>query len=297
MAAALDVALGVLNGLVGDYLARTGNGLATEMQLVQDGRAVPLDRTGLARAFPGATPRIVLLVHGILGTEHVWTLPRGGDYGSMLARDRDYTPLYVRYNSGRAIEESGAALADLIRRLVDAYPVPITELLPIGYSMGGLVVRAATRVAAAARDPWLGLVRRAIYLGTPHRGAPLERLGRAAAGALRAAPSAWTELVASIADLRSAGMKDLGDAERSPLLPCMKHHFVAGTLSGDATLAAILGDAIVPVASATDGACVDRASFGAPPGHVRILPGVGHIALARHDDVYAQIRAWCEEAA
>ena len=34
----LDRALAVLNGLVGDYLARTNNGLATEMACYRDGR-------------------------------------------------------------------------------------------------------------------------------------------------------------------------------------------------------------------------------------------------------------------
>ena len=40
----LEQLIGALNGAVGDYLKRTGNGLATPMQIIRDGRAVDLSR-------------------------------------------------------------------------------------------------------------------------------------------------------------------------------------------------------------------------------------------------------------
>ncbi|GAC1541913.1 MAG: hypothetical protein NVS3B10_06410 [Polyangiales bacterium] len=313
----LDFALGVLNGAVGDYLARTGNGLAIEMECFVAGRPLPMTRAALTAAHPDASPRVVILLHGVMCTEQVWTLPDGDDYGAMLARDLGYTPLYVRYNSGLAIADSGASLDRLLTALVAAYPTPIDELLPIGFSMGGLVVRSACHAASVAGRPstWLPLVRRAMYVGTPHLGAPLERLGRVVTRVLEAIPDPYTRLLAELGQLRSDGVKDLGDADLRhedrarrrphfalrdarhpvPMLPSIRHYLVAGSLWSDPRLAALFGDVLVPVASGTDGSCVDRDSLALPPSHVRVLRGVGHMDLAHHPDVYAHLRAWCEE--
>ena len=87
MASTLDEILAVLNGAVGDMLARTSNGLQLEMGWVRNGLPLRPERAALARAYPGATPRVVVLVHGLMCTESIWTLPDGSDYGSLLARD------------------------------------------------------------------------------------------------------------------------------------------------------------------------------------------------------------------
>jgi hypothetical protein len=251
-------------------------------------------------------------------TESIWLQPDGSDYGSLLARDFGYTPLYVRYNTGSPIADNGAALDALLRALVLIYPGPIDELLPLGYSMGGLVIRSACHFAALDSAPWLSLVRHAIYVATPHRGAPAERFGRILSRVLKAVPDPYAQLVGQLADLRSAGVKDLGDADLRhedraavhgrlslrdlhhplPLLPSIRHRLIAGALPATPLLAELFGDALVPVGSATDGR--SRAGHASrevalPAGHVRVIPGLSHLALARHPDVYAQIRAWCEE--
>src|SRR5690349_6664869 len=113
----LDLAISVLNGAVGDYLARTGNGLAIPMSLVD--RDTPGEPTG----------KLVVLVHGLMCTETIWDFPEGGDYGAWLARDLGYTPLYVRYNSGLPIAENGAALSHLLQTLAGSWPLPIEELV------------------------------------------------------------------------------------------------------------------------------------------------------------------------
>ena len=317
----LEATLGILNGTIGDYLARAGNGLATPMALIHQGTPIPFDRAGLAWALPEATPRAVLLVHGIMCTETVWEPDAAGDdragpdYGALLARDLGYTPLYLRYNTGRAIPDNGAALARLLEALLDLYPVPLEEILLLGHSMGGLVARSACHVASVSGQRWLRLVRRAIYVGTPHLGAPYERLGRVVTRLLRAVGDPYTRLAAEIGDLRSDGIKDLGDGDLRhedrarrqatlalrdrrhpvPLLPEIEHYLVAGSLVAQPLLAALLGDAVVPVLSAVGGAGGDGDGLGLPASHVLYLPGVGHMALARHPEVYAQIRSWCEE--
>jgi triacylglycerol lipase len=290
----LDFAVGVLNGLIGDYLARTNNGLATEMAFCRDGDPVPASREGLARAYPRASPRVAVLVHGILATEDLWAFPDGGDYGSLLERDLGLTALYVRYNSGLPIAENGAALADLLETLVDAYPAALEEIIPIGHSMGGLLLRSACHAARVRGHRWLSLVERAIYVGTPHLGSPIERAGRVVARMLKAVPDPYTRLIADVADLRSRGMKDLGDAAHPvPLLPEIRHYLVAASLATDPRLALLFGDVLVPVPSGTAGACCDRASLALPPEHVRVFGGIGHVDLAHHAGVYAQIRDWC----
>jgi len=309
----LETALAVLNGLVGDHLARSGNGLVTPMELMRGGQPLVLERDALAAALPDATPRVVVLVHGLMSTEAIWEFPDGGDYGAYLARDEGFTPLYVRYNSGLPIAENGATLARLLDRLVAVYPVPIEEILLLGYSMGGLVVRSACHEARLHPGAFLPLVRRAIYVGTPHLGAPYERLGRTVSTILHAINDPYTRLIGDIADLRSAGLQDLGDADLRhedrerrpagirlgdwrhpvPLLPEVQHHLIAGSLSDAPLLRTLFGDALVPVPSAlAHGATAHDQDGSAPPTPVRVLPGRSHTDLAHDLEVYEQIRAW-----
>ncbi len=323
MARNLELAIGLLNGTVGDYLARTGNGLATEMAIIHDDAPLALDAASLARAFPAATPKVALLLHGLMNTEHVWAFPGGvvPDYGASLARDHGYTPLYVRYNTGRAIADNGVSLDRLLTTLVEAWPArgadgdtdgeaPVQELLLLGHSMGGLVIRSACHVASLGGHDWLARLKRAVYIGTPHLGAPLERVGRVVSRGLRAVPDPYTRLIAQIADLRSDGLKDLGDADLRhedralrrhrlslrdpnhpvPLLPEVRHYLVAGTLSAMPWVASLFGDSMVSVSSGT------ASTSGLPPERVAILPGLSHVALAHHPEVYRRIDAWMNEA-
>src|SRR5262249_39714080 len=54
-----------LNGGLGDHLAETANPLALTMQCRRPGRPVALGREGLATAFPLASGRVMVLVHGL----------------------------------------------------------------------------------------------------------------------------------------------------------------------------------------------------------------------------------------
>ncbi len=313
MGKTLELVLGVLNGAVGDYLARTGNGLATPMTFVRDGAPV-------APAEVAVATKLVVLVPGLMCTESVWKMPDGSDYGTRLASDLGYAPLYVRYNTGLPVPDNGLALARLLDRLVAASAVPIEEILLLGFSMGGLLLRSACHVATTSGSLWLPAVRRAIYVGTPHLGAPAERVGRVVSRLLGAIDDPYTRLAAELGELRSDGIKDLGDADLRhedrarrratislrdprhpvPLLPQIAHHLVAGALPRDPPFAALFGDGIVPVSSGTNGHASSSsrrpdATMALPPDHVKVMPGIGHLTLAHHPDVYAHIRTWCEE--
>lgn len=315
----VEAVVGALNAVLGDYLHRTGNGLATPMQLFAHGRPVALDAASLRAAFPRATGRGRLWVHGLGVTEAVWGFPGAPDdsYATRLERELGFTPLMLRYNSGLHISENGAALSALLETLVAAFPVPLEELVLVGYSMGGLVVRSAWHVGAETQRTWLSRVRRAVYVGVPHLGAPLERVGAGVAHLLRLVPNGYTRLIADVLDLRSSGVKDLGFANllqrdwegatreqllRSrrhpvPLLPGIKHHLVVGTLGRDEKhlLSLLFGDGMVRVASAAGRSRPGHPSPLFPQEDVAVVPGVAHIALAHHPAVHAHLKRWLEE--
>ena len=56
MSKSLDTTLAVLNGLVGNYLARTKNGLATEMGLFHHDRPLVLEREALSGTDSASNP-------------------------------------------------------------------------------------------------------------------------------------------------------------------------------------------------------------------------------------------------
>lgn len=307
----LEQLIGALNGVLGDYLRRTRNGLATPMELIRNGRPLPLTPAALT----GAGPRLVVLVHGLASTEIVWRMKGGDDYGSLLAKDLGYTPFYVRFNSGLHISQNGEELDALLARLVEAYPVPIEEIVLLGHSMGGLVIRSACHAATSGESRWLPLVRRAIYVGSPHLGAPLERFGNVLTWALARIPTPYTQLAADIVNLRSSGVKDLryGSLRREdwegadadallqnrrhpvPLLPHIRHHLIAGTLFEDALTPLLFGDVLVPLPSAAGRAEPRHRSAIFPQEHVHVLPSFDHVRLAHDPEVYAKVRAFCEE--
>src|SRR5689334_17869405 len=79
--------LAALNGLLGDRLEAEGSALAIQMQV----RRVGDD--------PG--PDIAVFLHGLGETEYAWGSPSYGD------RLEGWTPVFVRFNTGRHISENG----------------------------------------------------------------------------------------------------------------------------------------------------------------------------------------------
>ena len=306
----LTFALGVLNGGIGNYLARTKNELAFDMSFMSNGAPLRMDSESLRAVHPEATSRLCVLVHGLMNTEEVFWWGEGADYGARLRAAFGVTPYYVRYNTGLPIPENGAALTKLLTALVLAHPVKVTELVLLGYSMGGLVVRSACHLANAKALPWLPLLTRAIYVGTPHRGAPMERVGRLVAKVLSAIPDPYTRLIAELADLRSDGIKDLGDADVRqedrarktsnlslrdarhpvPLLGTIEHLLICASLSEEPQLAMWFGDAMVPVASGSFDQITEKAHLVLSQENVKYLPGLSHAALPCHDRVWELIR-------
>lgn len=300
----------MLNGAVGDYLHASQNGLGIAMALYVGNRPLPLTPEALLRVHPRPTAKLCVLVHGLGCNEGSWAYPDPDDpgrelsYGAGLAADLGYTPLFVRYNTGLAIARNGQHLADLLAALLDAYPLPVEELILIGHSMGGLVIRVACYLGSRRHDPWVGRVRQAFYLGSPHDGAPLALLGEVATRVLHAVPNPITRLIGDIFNLRSQGVKDLRaapllDAARqdapglqaAPWLAGARHYLVVGTLTEDPRhpLALLLGDGLVLAPALAGGE--PRAPI--PPEQIACFPRTDHLQLARDPAVYRQIRQWC----
>ena len=235
-------ALGALNGVLGDALERRGSPLALKMGLRRGGAEVPLDRRGLEGMFPDATARLAVFVHGLGETDDVWRARADSvPYGTRLQLEQGYTPLYVRYNSGRHISENGRELAALLDRLLTHWPREVQEIALIGHGMGGLVLRSACHYGAGSR--WVGQVRHTFTLGSPRRGRELERVASATSSALGLLRE--TRPLAKPLKLRSSGIRDLrhgylvdedwlgprtgprpGRARRIPFLRTADHYFL-----------------------------------------------------------------------
>ncbi len=290
----------ILNGMVGDYLDRRGNDLAIAMSFRQHGQPLELTPAGLHLAHSAPSRRICILVHGFCCNESVWTFPGSAmpdsSYGTRLHRDLGYTPFYVRYNTGLPIAQSGGHLLKLLDDLVAVYPNPIDEITLIGHSMGGLLMRSACDPARKPISAALKRVKRAIYIGTPHDGADLERVARVTAGTLRAVPGQVTRLVGDILDLRSRGAKDLASGHPkagSPRwLETARHYLLMGTLTRDPAhpLGRILGDALVRVPRRDIAHTGDNST-----PEMTVFPGVHHLALAHDEAVYRRIRQICAD--
>ena len=177
-----NLALAVLNATLGDDLADQASPLAIPMAV----RCVRADvvprRASLKVAFPDATSKVAVFLHGLGENEESWRLhaDRHGlgtesTYGSRLAEDFGYTPVYLRYNTGLHISENGQHLTSLLDDVVAAWPTPVTELILVGHSMGGLLCRSACHYAHQGNQTWVSKLRHVFYLGTPHLGAGLEQ--------------------------------------------------------------------------------------------------------------------------
>ena len=302
-----DALIAVLNGVVGDHLATSENPLAIAMRFRVAGRPLALERGALATALPGASGKILVLVHGLCMNDLQWTRPRH-DHGAALARALGCTAVHLHYNTGRHVSTNGRALAEMLDALVTAWPVPVDEVTILGHSMGGLVARSAQHYGALAGRPWTRLLRNLVFLGTPHHGAPLERGGHRLHRFVEQTP--YAAPLARLGRIRSAGITDLrwgnlldedwdgrdrfahGVDRRWPVpLPDGVRCFTVAATRG--TWAdGVLGDGLVPVASALGRHADSRHALRFPPSHAHVAHGTGHFELLDRVDLADLIASW-----
>ena len=306
-----EAVLAALNGVMGDRLAASGNSLATPMTLRHRGVALGQAQPPL----PEATGKVLVLIHGLCMNDLQWQTRHEGqvvDHGETLATELGYTPIYVRYNTGRHISENGRDLSAHLDRLIAHWPVPVEDLTVLAHSMGGLVTRSACHYAKQDSSPWLGCLKNIVFLATPHHGAPLERAGNWVDVLLAANP--YAAPFAKLGQLRSAGITDLrysnlldedwqgqdrferkpDDRRIVPLPEGVACHAIAATTAADrqALSNRMIGDGLVLVESALGQHADSRRSLAIPKANRWIGYRMNHLALLGRREVGRVVAGW-----
>ncbi|NHA15198.1 alpha/beta hydrolase [Thioalkalivibrio sp. XN279] len=307
-----EAVLGVINGVLGDHLAATGNPLAVRMGLRRDGVPLELSRAALRETVPCAGPRILLQAHGLCMHSAHWGRA-GRDEIAAAGAGLGYTSLQLHYNTGLHIAANGRALAALLENLLGQWPVEVQELAIVGHSMGGLVARSAHHYGTAAGHAWPARLRKLVFLGTPHHGSPLERAGNGLDTLLGLSP--YTRPFTRLGRIRSHGITDLRFGilleqdwaardryapmrkdPRTPLpLPAGVECYTAAALRAEsdaARSARLLGDGLVPLASALGEHEDERFALGFPRSNRWVGTGLSHFDLVSSPRILAQLERW-----
>ncbi|QJX45657.1 alpha/beta hydrolase [Hymenobacter taeanensis] len=324
--------LPVLNGAFGDQLAARQDSRTIQMSFRRHEADVPVADLRLTPGPTGRPQKTVVFLHGLMGDEIIWQAgsTTGPRYGPALQQDLGACCLYVRYNSGLHISENGQQLHQLLTELVRAFPAAVGELVLVGHSMGGLVIRSAGYYAeqearsgsetATAEGPgleptqpasWLGHLRDVLLLGVPNDGSFLEQNSFFTSLILRKINLWPTRFVSGLIDQRSNGIKDLRHARLVeqdwqnphaddlfpprtvvPPLPGVHYHILVGSLLKSATsvLHEYFGDGLVGAGSAHGRIFRDPA---APPDlriSTQVYPKLHHGTLLSNPEVYAYLR-------
>ena len=239
------------------------------------------------------------------------------DHGAALAASLGYTVIQVRYNTGLHTSQNGHELAEQLEQLVMHWPVRITHIAMLVHSMGGLVIRSAFHTASEAQRTWPRYVKRMVFLGTPHHGAPLEKAGNWIDVILGITP--YTKPFAKLGQLRSAGITDLRfghvlDADwqghdrferkpdsrtHLPLPAGVACYAVAATIATQRSLLAerLTGDGLVPLHSALGQHDDPARRLVFPKSNQFIAYRTNHMQLLSSPQVGQQVLAWLSSPA
>jgi len=302
--------LGVLNAFTGDRLAPDLAPLAIRMAVRAGGRDVELAPRPVRDAFGDATPKLAVFLHGLVETENSWLrqASRSEPYGRRLQAEFGYTPVYIRYNTGRHVSDNGRELARLLDDLTAVWPTQVLQILLVGHSMGGLVIRSACHYGSEDGAPWVRRVRHVFYLGSPHLGAPLARVAGLAGWALSqvAETRPFADLLtgsSAIKDLRHGYILDDWAAcdpdgcqhnhrRDVALLPGASHYVISAVISAnpESPLGTLVGDLLVQPTSA-HGRRGPRQHIPFAVEQTRRHGGMHHFDLLNHPDVWESMRS------
>ncbi|MDO7854348.1 esterase/lipase family protein [Hymenobacter convexus] len=228
--------LPVLNGALGDQLAARFDKRAIRMSFRRGGQDVTVADLRLSEPHQ----KTVVFVHGLMGDELIWQTgfqdpPTSRRYGPRLAEELPCRALYVRFNSGLHLSENGRELNRLLTELVNTWPDAIGELVLVGHSMGGLIIRSAGHYGSGVgrlkefgealqaetkqpkiinqpileAAPWLAHLRSIFLIGTPNDGSWLEQNSHLTARLLERINLFPTRFLSKALNQRSNGIKDL----------------------------------------------------------------------------------------
>jgi pimeloyl-ACP methyl ester carboxylesterase len=299
-----DFVIGVLNGVVGDRLQERGSSLAMRTEFRRRQAPLPVDQAELG----AVSGRLLVLVHGSSATDACWSR-KEHHHGEALEKAAGFTWVALRYNSGLHVSTNGRTFADELEKLVTSWPVPVTELVIVAHSMGGLVTRSACALAEVNGLAWRRLLRSIVFLGTPHQGAPLERIGNIVGSLL--AVSRYSAPLMTLAQIRSAGVTDLRfgltrdeewqggdrfanetDPRTSAALPAGVVCFAIAATTSKEVSATSLGDGLVPVENALGRHARPELTLAFEPARQVVLPDLNHQDLLSDPRVEAQLVEW-----
>ena len=310
-----EAVLSAINGVLGDQLLATANPLTINISLRHEGKSLTLNKAALAQRLPQATGKVLVVLHGLCMNDLQWTAD-GRSHADVLAKALGYTPVYLHYNTGLHTSINGQQFAVLLEQLVHQWPQPVEELTLLAHSMGGLVSRSACHLAEVAKMAWRKQLKNIVFLGTPHHGAPLERVGNWIDTTLGS--NIVTKPFAAIGQIRSSGITDLRYGHvletswldkdrferkpdsREPLpLPAGVNCFAVAAVTSNGPSAlkdVVIGDGLVPLKSAMgqhDEAahCLDFARSNQWTAY-----GTSHMALLSRPEVGAQVLKWLGQA-
>lgn len=299
----LSMANAALNGAVGDSLHSSGHPFTTKPGFYY--RGSPLINPNI-ETVPGSasSKKIAVFVHGLCCDEHIWQFPKQlfdtetsdtslTDYGELLYESLGYRPFYYRYNSGLPIAQNGEQFAQALDTLISQLSVTTEEVVLVGYSMGGLLIKSAQAWGSRHDAHFIHIVSKSFYLGSPHYGAPLEKLAKAVNLLLDHLPHPIVKMIGRILGQRSQGIKDLGFGDVTPYdndywIQHIEHHFVGGTLHREEEhpISFFLGDILVRQLSALPTKEEGHFFQNGIDYNYHLFPGVNHLQLQRNKGVF-----------
>ncbi len=291
----------VLNGVMGDKLARWNSPLALPMSFH--------DRHGQRLAdselHDDSSANLTLILHGLCMHDRGWMNPAHLAFADQLERN-GHRVAWIRYNSGLPIGVNGQELAD---RLQNLHGSPQRKLHLVGHSMGGLLMRSACHYAEVSAHSWLGSLESCAYLSTPHHGAPYERMGHLVNSVTGV--SAYSRPFMRLGNIRSAAIRDLrygnifADAQpeawdinqkdsRPPLPELVAHarHLLLGGGRDEQTADSWVGDGLVPVYSALGQHRDPTRELRGEQITRRQIEHLDHIAMLADERIYEQLVEW-----
>lgn len=306
-----EIMLSVLNGIIGDYLDKEQNPLALPMQFKHQGKVIPLQSEAIQELYSKPSGKILLMVHGLCMDDLQWNR-NGHNHGELLAEKFNLSPVYLRYNSGLHISQNGQQLSALLEELVQNWSVPIEEITILAHSMGGLVTRSAYNYGTLEQKTWTKHLKKIIFLGTPHQGAPLERVGNHVDRLLEAMP--YARPFAKLGKMRSAGITDLrlgilveedwvnldrfeNELKQATVLPLPKTvecYAIAASIKNKIADISIkqLGDGLVPIQSALGQHTNATQSLEFKPANTSISYQTNHLELLSNLTIYQKLQEY-----
>jgi pimeloyl-ACP methyl ester carboxylesterase len=306
-----ETVLAILNGVVGDYLQENKNPLAISMALRQDGEAIDFDKNKIAESDKKVSGKILLMIHGLCMNDIQWTW-KGHNHGEILAKLYDFTPVYLHYNTGLHISENGQKMNLILEELIENWSVPVEEIVILGHSMGGLLTRSAFYYGEQNKQTWMKYLTKIIFLGTPHHGSPLERIGNYVDRLLTALP--YAKPFARLGKMRSSGVTDLRfgslvdedwqgrerfekQTDERKVLPLPKNvdcYTIAATIGklGDNLKERTVGDGLVQLKGALGKHDDKTKDLGFKAENSMVLYKANHMDLLSDKRVLEQVEKW-----